>query len=408
MYNASVYHFNPTCELAVANGSFSYMPPLLLQEMESDLSILPFVFGTEKDFVLTENPPSAEFLKVLKNAGFNLPNFCRLQELEALPDGSFDSIIPWGWSPAVHFKYKNLKEKCNNEFRRSPVFKWKEEHQLLFERSTSLDFLNNMLNNNPPKWFIDPAMCGVIVISCEEIERLLKKHSAVVLKAPVSSSGRGIQIIRKSKLNTSNIQWISGVLKQQKYLIAEPYLDKLIDLSFQFEVMDKSNVIYHGFSVFETNSNGQYKGTWIHPDLRMILPKEDLMELNDKIEVTANLLNSALRKSEFAISYRGYLGIDALIYKNQELMMQPCIEVNCRMTMGMFSIRLENKIHQDTSGKFELCLKKTGEFRNYASTNSVINDLKFRDGKIYSGFLPLVEPDANKKFGAYLSLGSAR
>lgn len=409
MSDAAIYYFNPTCELAVSNGSFSYMPPLLLQNLESDLSILPFIFGTEKDFVITENPPSHEFQTTLRKAGFNLPAFCRLTELESLPAGSFGTIIPWGWSPAVHFKLKNLKEKCSAEFRNSVVFNWNAEHQLLYERSTSLDFLYKILDKNPPNWFIGADMCGIKVESCNEIEILLKKYSELVLKAPVSSSGRGIQIIRNSKLNSSNRQWISGVLKQQKYLIAEPCLKRLLDLSFQFKIQDNSEVLYLGYSIFETNSNGQYKGTFIHPDLRFLLPEVDFTELKEKIEITADILQNALLESEYAKHYRGYLGVDALIFKhNHTWMIQPCIEVNCRINMGILSLKLENKIHQDVTGKFELCLVNSAEFKNNTAMNSEIKEIKYKDEKIYSGFLPLVEPDQNKKFGAYLSLGSAK
>lgn len=408
MYNATVYYFNPTCELAVANGSFSYMPPLLLQEMESDLSILPFAFGTEKDFILTENPPSEIFLNSLKNAGLNLPRFCSLDELESMPEGTFDTIVPWGWSPAAHFKLKNLKQKCSEKFKTSPVFNWKTEHRLLYERSTSLNFLHEILNNNPPDWLIDQAMCGEKVESCDEIDTMLSKHSSVVLKAPLSSSGRGIQIIRKSKLNASNKQWISGILKHQNYLIAEPYLEKLIDLSFQFQVKDHSKVDYLGYSIFDTSSNGQYKGTFIHPDLRVLLPDENFTQLREMIDATAGILKEALLKSEYAKYYSGYLGVDALIFRNQNrLMMQPCIEVNCRMNMGVLCLQLENKIDKDTSGKFELSLIKPDEFDN-DSAIGLKNELKFSNGKIISGYLPLAEQKPNKKFGAYINLGSAK
>ena len=96
MASGNIYYFNSTCELAVANESFSYQAPLLLREMEQDLAILPFVFASENDFVLTENIPSDEFQQTLRQAGFRLPEFCNLSELEAMPDGSFNAIFPWG------------------------------------------------------------------------------------------------------------------------------------------------------------------------------------------------------------------------------------------------------------------------------------------------------------------------
>jgi hypothetical protein len=406
---ANIYYFNPTCELAVANGSFSYQPPLLLQEMERDLSILPFVFCTENDFVLTEASPSTVFLQKLEKFGFELPQFCSLSELESLPDGSFEAIYPWGWSPAAHFKLKNLKEKCGNQFKKSPVFQWNNEHKLIFERSTSLDFLIGLLENQQPDWFIRKEMTGIKVTNCEEIELLLDKHTPLVLKAPMSSSGRGIQIIRNVKLNTSNKQWISGVLKQQSYLIAEPFLEKLIDLSFQFQVLPDSKIEYLGFSVFETNSNGQYRGTLIHPDLKKILPEENASELMEMISITADIISSALGKSNYATWHRGFLGVDAMIFKHQKsLIMQPCIEINSRMNMGILTMFLEKRIHPDATGKFELFYGSANRYCDFVDKQSLINPPELKEGKIFSGFLPLVEPNAKNKFGAYISLGVAR
>ncbi|HEX7585792.1 MAG TPA: hypothetical protein VF373_13975 [Prolixibacteraceae bacterium] len=409
MAKPNVYYFNPTCELSVANGSFSYVPPLLLQEMESDLAILPFVFATENDFVLTENLPSDGFVNKLKDAGYDLPRFYRLVDLEVLPTGSFGTIYPWGWSPAAHFKLKNLKEKCDDNFKVSPVFTWRNDHQQLFERSTSLDFLTDILNQNPSDWFIDRSFIGEKVTSCEEIELLLEKHSPIVIKAPMSSSGRGIQIIRKTRLSASNRQWISGIIKQQNYLTAEPFLEKLIDLSFQFEVLSKSEINYLGYSVFETNSNGQYKGTLIHPDFKSILPGEDPDEVATMIETTAIVVLKALKKSVFANFHRGFLGVDALIFKHQEqLRIQPCMEINSRMNMGILTKFLEKKIHPDATGKFELFYGLPGDYWNFEKQQVQLNPVKLQDGQFFSGYLSLVESTLDKKFGAYISLGTAR
>ncbi len=409
MDKAKVYYFNPTCELAIANGSFSYMPPLLLQEMEKDLSVLPFVFASANDIILTENKPSSEFMNTLKMAGFNLPKFYTFKELNAIPSGSIDSIVPWGWSPSSHFILKELKEKCSDEFKKSPVFDWKAEHQLLYERSTSLDLLHKILKNNCFGWLIDENRCGKMVENCSEIETMLKKHPEIVLKAPLSSSGRGIQIIRNGKLNASNLKWISGVLKQQKYLIAEPFLNKVIDLSFQFEILDHCEVAYLGYSVFETNSNGQYKGTFIRPDLKTLLPDDDTTVVRQMIETTSGILQEALKISDYTQYYRGYLGIDSLIFRqNGQLKIQPCIEINCRMTMGLLGLQLEKVIHRDAKGKFELFYAKSDEFMNKVKQQSQENEPKFREGKIISGFLSLAEPEPNGKFGAYIFLGSAK
>lgn len=409
MEKGSVYYFNPTCELAVANGSFSYMPPLLLQEMERGLSILPFIFCTEKDYVLTEKLPSESFLNILKNAGFNLPRFCSLNELESMPDGSFDTIVPWGWSPAAHFKLKNLKGKCSDKFKKSPVFSWDESYKQLFERSTSLHVLSDLLTQNPSEFLIDAAKIGSIITEVSEIEFLLEKQSALVLKAPISSSGRGVQIIRNKKLNTSNKQWISGVLKQQKYLVAEPYLEKNSDFSFQFRINDESKTEYLGYTVFNTNSNGQYKESLIHPDWNNSFPNRGTSELNEMIELTSERVKEALNRSIYAKLHRGYLGVDALIFTHLgQLKIQPCLEINCRLNMGILTMILEKKVDRYTKGKFELYSGKTGKFADFVLEQQQSNPPEIQNGKLKSGFLLLTEPDIQNKFGAYIILGNVK
>jgi len=405
MAKSTVYYFNPTCELAVANGSFSYTPPLLLQEMERDLSVLPFIFASENDFVLTENPPADGFIQRMKEAGFEMPNFLRLNELEALPDGSISDISPWGWSPAAHFKLKNLKEKCTDEFKASPVFHWKSEHQLLFERSTSLNFLAEILANKSLDWFIDQSLTGIVVTKTEEIEMLLNRHLPLVIKAPISSSGRGIQIIRRKDLSASNRHWISGVLKQQNYLVAEPFLEKMADLSFQFLIKDNCEIEFLGHSFFETNSNGQYSGTLIHPELETILSAEHIAVFQEKICKTVQIIMDALKKSMYAKYHRGYLGVDSLLFMDHgQLFIQPCIEVNCRLNMGIISLLIEKKIHRDSIGKFGLWYAKSGNFMDFITAQSHNNPLTIKNGKVSSGILSLTEEDSNKKFGAYFSL----
>jgi len=399
-----VFYFNPTCELAVANGSFSFMPPRLLREFEQDCSALPFVLATYGDFVLTENKPSPELIKRWSDAGFEIPEFCSLKELTSRTN-SLETISPWGWSPAAHFKLKELKEKCTLPFQKSPAFNWTEKHTTLYERITSLCFLRKFLDENPLDCFIHKAMTGTKVTSIMEIETLVEKNHPLVLKAPVSSSGRGIQIIRKPTLNTSNRQWISGILNQQNYLIAEPFLDKMADLSFQFRITDQGQPKYLGYSVFETNTNGQYKSTLIHPEIETTGFSAIYKETQTIIAITAARLEEALKDSVYSQLHRGFLGIDAMIYKDHEVWkMQHCIEINSRMNMGILTMQIERKVHEETSGKYELFYGAQGEFQQFATKMASEHPLKMRNGKLSSGFLTLVEPNQEKQFGAYVIL----
>jgi hypothetical protein len=358
--------------------------------------------------VLTEKSPSEDFIKKLTYNGFEIPEFCSLNELNSMK-ADFGDIFPWGWSPSAHFILKNLKPKCSPEFKKSPVFNWTEEHKTLFERMTSLRFLNTFLQQNPMDFFVEPELIGTKVTGIEEIEDLLKKLVPLVLKAPMSSSGRGIQIIRKPILNTSNRQWISGILNQQNYLIAEPFLDKIADLSFQYKITGNSEPEYLGYSVFETNTNGQYKSTLIHPEIKNHSFSKIIQETEKMIGITAALLKEELNNSVYTKLHRGFLGIDAMIYHDKEgLKIQPCIEINSRMNMGILTKNIEKKIHQGTTGKFELFYGTRGEFMRFAIEKELLKPIKISNGKLISGFLALVEPDAEKQFGAYINLEVAK
>lgn len=395
----NIYYFNPTCELAVANGSFSYQPPLLLQQMEHDLSILPFVFCSSNDFVLTGNKPSAIFTEMLRKYGFELPQFYSISELEALPNGSFAKIFPWGWSPASHHKLSRLKEKCSPEFRESPVYKWQEIHKKLYERSTSLSLLHKVIKLSNDQCIINTELTGKKCFSINETEIQLKKHKQLVIKAPLSSSGRGIQMIRKPELDSAKKQWISGILKQQQYVVAEPFLNKVTDFSFQFNIRSESDIEYLGISFFDTNSNGQYQKTYLNTDLTSLNDNPT----RESLKSAAQVVLATLKKSVYGLLYRGFIGIDGMICRNENrVFIQPVVEVNCRFNMGILAKFLESKIHPDSKGKFELFYGTPGQFSSFANQMTCQNQLILKDGKIQSGFLPLTDGDKLSKYGAYI------
>jgi len=179
----------------------------------------------------------------------------------------------------------------------------------------------------------------------------------------------------------------------------------MADLSFQFNINNHGQPEYLGYSVFETNSNGQYKSTLIHPEIGNSFYSEILKETITIIEITAKLLTEALIGSVYATLYRGFLGIDAMIFKdNVGLKMQPCIEINSRMNMGILTMQIEKKIYMETLGKYTLFYGGRGEFQQFAAKNKHDKPLKMQNGKLISGFLSLVEPDKEKQFGAYIIL----
>jgi hypothetical protein len=405
MERGNIYYFNPTCELAVANGSYSYQPPLLLREMEQDLSILPIAFCEPSDHILTDEKPSTTFVNKLSDNGLTIPNFKSLTELEEYPGAGFNWLKPWGWSPAVNYYLKNLKQNCSPEFKSSPVFNWNERQRPLFERDTSLEFLKEIITCRKDDSLIYKELIGRKLFNINEIDELLTQCGQLVLKAPLSSSGRGIQMLRKSHIDNAKKQWISGILKQQGYIIAEPLLEKAFDFSFQYKIISETDIEYIGISVFETGSNGQYIRTLVNADFCTFFNREINQHLLKKVNELALALKDRLKVSKYSALYCGFLGIDAMIFKhNGQYLIQPCVEINCRTNMGILAKSLEKYVHEDCKGKFEIFYDDRGKYSAFSTEKTNAEPVVLKNGKIFSGFLPITEGQPNARFGAYLSV----
>lgn len=104
-----IFIYNPTCEIAIANGTASYMPNKTLSRFEKDLDVLPMHFADEKDVVLVNQLPDQEFIKLMKEAGISLPEFkpfeSSIQDKEFVKSAK-ESLEPWGWSPRIHHIFK--------------------------------------------------------------------------------------------------------------------------------------------------------------------------------------------------------------------------------------------------------------------------------------------------------------
>ena len=231
-----LYFFNPTCETAIANGSETFMAAQILREFEDDLSLLPMIFTSSDDIVLSTEKPSEIFISRLKQIHFPVSNSASKDELLKTKNLKLSRIIPWGWSPAAHFQLKELKNYTSPEFKSSRVFNWEPEHRALFERKTSAQIFDRFIAEYGTADYCHAKAIPSVLQSEDEILIYLKNCPNTVLKSPVSSSGRGVQMIRNKKLSRSDSQWANAVLKQSGYLMAEPLHNKKLDLSFQYKI----------------------------------------------------------------------------------------------------------------------------------------------------------------------------
>jgi hypothetical protein len=392
-----VYIYNPTCELAIANSQVSFMPNKHLRDFEKSLDILMTVFATDDDIVLVNEKPKANFLGKYKSIGFPSPKYLRMNELlEKLEakDLHIEDIRPWGWSPNIHHVFKDIKSYCCSDFKNSPNYNWREEYKNLYSRKFALDILSSVIEKNR-EIYLSKSKMAKIFYNVDDIVNEFNKYDAVVLKSPWSSSGRGVQFLRKKTLHDNNLQWIRSVLKSQGYIMFEPLLEKKVDFSVQLFINENSKVEHVGYGYFKTNENGMYDSNMINHSI----PNVDVKNL----EILAKDLTELIERSELAKNYRGYLGVDCMLFREgDEIKIHPCLEINLRYNMGTLAIKLEQYICSESKAKFRVYFDPKKSFRIFHEEMLVQNELIVHNNLIKSGYVAMSNPDYDLNFGAYL------
>lgn len=387
--------------MAIANGVFSYMPPKRFRQMEEDLALIPAFFAQENDIVIVSRDVDKTWIDKMKLCGLKLPLFLKYEDI---PKNGISFLRPWGWSPASHFYFKDIYQNTSEEFKNTRNSLWKDEYKNLYSRQTARTVLKSLIENNPSPLFPSIHELAIICSSIEEVEHCLDSIDRVLLKAPWSSAGRGLCLLSPKILTEANRQWISGLLKNQKYLMVEVWKEKVCDLSFQYFVNTKGEISFLGATAFETDAKGNYKGNYIHIDsvwkndsqLEAFLNNGFLDKLNDS-------LIEALNKSQIPKDYYGYFGVDCLVYKENDLLkIQPCVEINLRYNMGLLSLKLKEKLHSQARGI--VCTEYISDINVFIKDNTYNSPIVMFDNLLLKGFLPLSYSKDKAGFITYVLL----
>ncbi len=388
MAERQAYFFNPTCEMEVANGLSSYTPPAFLVKFSEDLEMLPFVYASSDDCVLVRHLPSAEFLNRLEDAGFRLPSFRLVNKPNIIAGGFVPS--PWGWSPAVANRLKSLGAK------------WDDVLRPFFNRQFALEISLILQEKCLPR-IVEKSRMAKYVESLTDVEKLLMEWGKVVIKAPFSSSGRGIQMLRGNHLDINIINKTRSLIEQQGGVMVEPMMDTLCDFAYEFKIK-RGTVYFVGFSSFTTDDKGQYVSHLIPFDSNSF-PKEvaHLWEIG-VVNAALDELTIALQNSDLPKHYDGYFGVDAFVFRHSDgqVLLQPCVEINLRKTMGIVALHLEKHIAAGSRCEFKIDSNPPIPFSLIDLDLSTTYPIVMSDGKIVSGYLPLTPPTEEAKSMAYI------
>ncbi|GAP68901.1 hypothetical protein BA6E_10643 [Bacteroidales bacterium 6E] len=398
-----LFVFNPTCDFAVANGSPSWQPNAMLTRMEEDMATIVRFLATPDDLVLLKKLPSPELSRLMISAGFTEPRYTTFDSFTNTPE-TIKEIHPWGWSPAFIRQISPFLKPKNNPAITNEIFLWKESDKQLRSRLTSHMLLQLILHKHSNEKFIPIHMTPRICHTMVEIEQFASETGPLMLKSPWSSSGRGLIAVKEIPIHLSIRQQITGALKSQGYIMAEPLLEKVQDLAFLYNSVH-GKISFTGISRFFTDNRGQYKGNYLRgfPDET---PREEKEFIDWSIAELPGLLIKALTDAGLNNLYSGAFGIDTLIFRDHagNLRINPCLEINWRFTMGHICMGIEKYIYPSSFGIFRTWQGREKSFASWIAEQNPHHTLCDKSGKILSGFIPLTEFAYNNHFGAWLEV----
>ena len=215
--------------------------------------------------------------------------------------------------------------------------------------------------------------------------------------------------MRPNEYNQTNKQVITGILKKQGYVIAEPWHDKVLDISFQFFSLGNGEVEYRGQTSFSTDISGHYTGNYLQ-EYPADLSSELKAFLSENLPEVRSVLHKALLASPYSTDYYGWLGIDLLIFgcEKGKFRIHPCLEINCRFTMGAITLSLRDHLARGSTGIFRIMQAEKGYFDQFCGQMTKKEPLIIDSGKIVKGFLALtpILPDCSS--GAWISVKNER
>lgn len=399
-----LYVFNPDADMALGNNEENYMAPATIRRMAEDLALLPIWYAQPGSGVLAPSAYNAEYLKRMQQL-FRLD--VQLVTEPELADYADVLVIPWGWNPAIR---KRLLKGGILE-RRLPCAEYMSLYRNLASRYSSL-LLFYLL-----KRFGSDYVHGEypILYDGSKGKELLSEIDAkmfdkgFVMKSLWSGSGKGLRWCRQ-KVTESTYKWCARMLKEDGAFIIEPIYDKVEDFAMEFYSDGNKKVRFMGYSRFTTDNKGAYRSNLLTSDsqveewIQQYVPLEALIKLRDDLQDFLEPLVGRL--------YVGYFGIDMLVYRQKKghpYAINPCVEINMRMNMGVVAHTVnKNFVAPGSGGSFSIDSFPTNEALQERHKRDMENHpLVVKDGRVVSGYLPLVPVTPKSRYRAFVCVTAA-
>jgi uncharacterized ferritin-like protein (DUF455 family) len=370
-----VLMFNPGCESEVEAGSSAWTAPQSIRQLACDYESLMSFIAHKHDIVMTTELPSVQFLSTLNAIGFDVPEFVAHADISRLKNRKIDKFVPWGWSPAAKKYFAPLESSLLSPLK-TPNLGDATSELCLFSKFTAASIREQLKLDSLPRAYVSEL--ETIDATIENL-RKNQGHKAIVFKTPFSTSGRGMCRVLSDSPKDKELAWLKSAIKQHGKVLAEPWLDKVADLSAHIDILENGDVHFVGLTRFWTTSGGQYRGHI----LGRVMDDFDTVALqqwhDEQQGWQKTLRETALEIGQIAAKsgYFGPLGIDAFIYRDKDrLTLRPMIELNPRWSMGRIALQLTQKIASKHCGLWIHLSKRDLERAGYPGFTELTQALK--------------------------------
>ena len=321
----TLYVFNPEHDLALASNLSNFTAPHAGRRLRSDLGYLPAIWAGENDYILVDHVDMARkaYARLRARIGGGPRQFVDKNQLSHL---AIDEVSPWGWDPAIR---SFLLRHGVGAVPSDPAIRQ----------------IRDLSHREHAAAVLAQLQCEGMVgqsVKADGLDTVVEKLNAwgrVVVKAPWSSSGRGIRFI-EGTLNDYHSGWIRNVIQRQGSVMVEPYYNKVKDFGMEFSIDEQGGVHYLGLSLFHTR-NGAYTGNLIATEEEKI----DILSRYIPVDLIANAKEKIMASFGPMCQkrYRGPFGVDMMIVACPDgdgFLLHPCVEINLRRTMGHVALAI--------------------------------------------------------------------
>ena len=384
--------FNPEHDLALANGDSHFIAPKNIREMARDLAPLLEVVDT-------------------------------------------DDITVWGWDSVV----TNRLCKMGVSRAELPSEEALAALSRCSERKTAHLLLQAFRARYPYSHYIGES---ILIGEVKEITPYVAQHQHVLLKNPLSSSGKGLRHVSHGTDWSKTGEWAEALIRRHGYLTAEPYYDKVQDFAMEFYV-DGNGCRFIGYSLFVTDHHGRYIGSnlmgderieaqlayyvprtalhklrdWIVAHHTYIVPAEwdtthhplhfgiDMMIVSESQRSTDNIQPTPMARGErLSVKETHPDGNSEFRIQNSEFKIHPCVEINLRMNMGIIAHEVYRRLlAPEAEGMFHLAFFADAEaLCSFHQENACRHPVEYSDGRLLRGYLPLTPINSGTRHHAYV------